>query len=59
MSEPAICNWYENSDGNWDTACGELFCFLDGGPVENGMRFCPYCGNKLQAVPYVDDWEDE
>ena len=38
------CVWAEDEDGNWDTGCGEMFVFEAGGPAENGMVFCPYCG---------------
>lgn len=31
-----VCLWAENSDGIWDTACGNAFEFDSGGPTENG-----------------------
>lgn len=46
------CQWSEDSGGNWDTACGEVFTFTDGGPKENKARFCQYCGGELVAVPF-------
>ena len=47
------CQWSEDEDGNWDTACGEKFCFVDGsGPKENKARWCLYCGGQMVAVPY-------
>lgn len=41
------CDWTEDEDGNWHTGCGEMFVFTTDGPVENKMRFCPYCGKAL------------
>ena len=46
------CQWSEDLDGNWDTACGECFTFTDGGPNENKVRWCCYCGGELVAVPH-------
>lgn len=44
---PATCRWTEDDDGNWETECGNLYTFIDGGPGENGQKYCGYCGNKL------------
>ena len=41
------CQWTEDADGVWETACGEMFLFETDGPLENGFLFCPYCGRKL------------
>ena len=47
------CVWKEVWDGGeWETSCGEAFCFTDGGPHENKTRFCCYCGNPIRAVKY-------
>lgn len=41
------CAWSEDSEGVWNAACGEMFTFNDGGPYDNRVKFCPYCGKKL------------
>ena len=43
------CEWKEADidRGEWWTSCGEAFVFIDGGPVDNKMRFCCYCGRRL------------
>lgn len=42
------CKWaYDDDDGTWATACGELFAFTEEGPVENKFHFCCYCGGEL------------
>lgn len=56
MSE-MVCFWREDEDGIWMTACREEFVFLVGGPEDNKVRFCCYCGGQLHPVPYV--WVDE
>lgn len=40
------CEWTEDEDGNWDTACDNKDRFIEGGPYENGMKFCCYCGKR-------------
>lgn len=51
------CIWTPDGDydGPWATKCGHYFELNDGGPKDNGMRYCCYCGRPLVEVP----WEDE
>lgn len=59
------CNWVEDSDGNWATACGCAFCLDPSEPPEaHGMKFCCYCGRRLASFAYKecddeDDLEDD
>ena len=53
------CIWYEDEEGNWDTGCDQSFVFFDGGPSENGMRFCCYCGKSIFQSNFVISFEDE
>lgn len=46
------CRWSEDEDGNWDTACGEVFVFETGGPTENRAKWCPYCGRRIHPVNF-------
>lgn len=43
------CIWmFDEVHDKWDTQCGQSFCFNDGtDPEENGMNFCPYCGDII------------
>ncbi len=54
-AEGPTCKWTEDGDEwesvAWDTDCGEKFMFLDGGPFQNHIKFCCYCGAKVQSVP--------
>ena len=51
------CQWSEDEDGTWDTACGEKFYFDTGGPNENKANWCLYCGNDLVPVPFPHNAE--
>lgn len=42
------CIWrYDESDCYWSGTCGEDWCFTDGGPEENRVRFCQGCGRPV------------
>lgn len=46
-----VCEWKEHpEDGYWQSACGEQWCFVDGGVKENRVRFCHGCGGKVEVV---------
>lgn len=56
MLQPASqgCKWtYDEHDYKWDSACGEAWQFTDGGPEDNGVKFCQGCGKPamLAAAP--------
>ena len=46
------CHWKQDRDGNWETGCGNLFSFIEGGPKENDTKYCQYCGNHVEAHYY-------
>lgn len=41
------CRWTETKDGQWETACEQMHEFFDGGPKDNRLQFCGYCGKRL------------
>jgi hypothetical protein len=45
-----ICVWSQDSDDGdtWDTGCGEHYIINDGTPEENNMKFCTFCGLKVE-----------
>jgi hypothetical protein len=47
LAEAEVCEWTEDDDANWWTACDNGFVFMDGGPMDNDMKFCPYCGRTV------------
>ena len=42
------CGWVPDDDCVWHTDCGEAFVFDTGGPTDNKMKFCPYCGKPMK-----------
>lgn len=45
---PDSCTWtFSNYDDHWSGTCGVEWIFPDGGPEENGMKFCPKCGKSV------------
>ena len=44
------CKWMEDAGEMWETTCGEAWAFTDGGPVENGVKFCHGCGKPVEIV---------
>lgn len=45
------CDWCVDDDGVWYTGCGHAWQFENGGPKENSVRWCQYCGGRLAAQP--------
>jgi hypothetical protein len=62
-----ICTWtLIDGDANvWAAGCyGNRWQLEDGGPRENGMAFCPFCGKELvvgmrEAEPGAADTDAE
>jgi hypothetical protein len=54
MSKKIVrCEWRLDADehgDSWDTDCGHKYQFFDGGPIENGQRYCGYCGKPLKVT---------
>jgi hypothetical protein len=48
-AKKGCCSWNADEEGNWETDCHNLHILIDGSPVDNGMEFCCYCGNKLMT----------
>lgn len=53
-TETQQCEWTQDSDGTWNTECGQLFIVNDGTPEDNNMKFCAFCGEKLIQNEYRD-----
>lgn len=48
---PDPCEWLQDEwDNSYDTSCGNKYEIIDGTPEHNGMKFCTYCGGKLEAI---------
>ncbi len=47
------CNWIENDDGEggtYSTSCNQEFTFIEGNPSDNGVKYCCYCGKRLNGM---------
>lgn len=50
LSMKTKCVWrFDGAADKWDTACGDAFTFIAGGPQLNNFHFCPYCGAKISV----------
>jgi hypothetical protein len=61
MKADQLCEWSQDDweAGTWSAGCGLVWCFEDGGPTENEMKFCPGCGHGLVATPYKDPPDED
>lgn len=50
------CTW-TGSEDCWESSCGVAWTFPEGGPKDNGMRFCHCCGRALVEIPDGTDEE--
>ena len=45
------CRWtHDEYHDYWHTGCGQDWCFEDGGPKENGVRYCYHCGKPVRVI---------
>lgn len=44
------CAWDQDEyqGDTWATDCGEHFTIIEGTPVANGFKFCPFCGDEIE-----------
>ena len=58
------CRWTEwatmlgEPTNNWDTECNHTFAITEGGPKENNMLFCCFCGKAIDPRPCVEAEDD-
>ena len=49
--EQQECKWMPYDDdfipGTYESQCGELWSFIDGGPAENRVKYCHGCGKPV------------
>ena len=51
MSENKECRWeqYNYDSETYETACRKMFSIEAGSPLENGFKYCPFCGGALRC----------
>ena len=49
--ERETCTWTEQDDkdmpGTYESSCGEMWSFIEGGVKENRVTYCHHCGGKV------------
>lgn len=46
--EKTTCKWTRDDyTSSWGAECGLKWDFMNDGPTENKMNFCPRCGRKV------------
>lgn len=59
-AERKECFWTSDGDDSpWEGTCGIAWTFIDGGPLENEVHYCPNCGGKLIAQTYDEMEADD
>jgi hypothetical protein len=62
-AQPAACTWTKSNDPHmpdtFDSNCGVVWTFTDGGPVENDMHFCPKCGAAVSVAATAPEPEED
>jgi len=49
------CLWQETDEGFWETDCGHAYVVEHGTPSEEEMKFCCFCGLKLDESRLDDN----
>ena len=49
------CTWTRDDDGNYETECDNMHCFIDGCVKDNHYNFCPYCGCSVEEAKDATD----
>ena len=49
---PAPCFWKleDSESATWRSGCDEAWHFPEGTPMENKIKFCPFCGKRILEV---------
>jgi hypothetical protein len=56
------CTWTFDNDFDhpfWGGECGAEWCFEDGGPAENEVKFCPFCGRRVVVAETPEESDNE
>ena len=58
--EEETCQWQEDDGGLWSCSkCDIAWQFMNDGPKENDVRYCPKCGKRIDEVsPYESEEVD-
>jgi hypothetical protein len=46
------CTWkYDVMDDFYETECDESFFLTTGNLKDNHIKYCPYCGKRIEELP--------
>ena len=47
-----VCEWMlcDEEANVYDTSCRNPHILIEGTPIENNYKYCPYCGKKIKIV---------
>ena len=48
--KPKTCTWQADVYGSWHRGCNNSLEFTQGDLLENGLKFCSYCGGRVVAA---------
>lgn len=48
QDEPCTWTLDDELSETYASRCGELWSFIDGGPIENRVRYCHHCGRPVK-----------
>lgn len=50
LDDPCVWECEDDIDmpGTYKGDCGALWSFIEGGVKENGLRYCPQCGRRVE-----------
>jgi hypothetical protein len=55
-----VCTWeLDHGDDAWLGTCGVYWSFIDEGPEENGLKFCPRCGKPCVFIELEAEEDDD
>lgn len=45
-----VCVWRKEDDewNSWTSDCDQTWCFEEGTPKENNVRYCHFCGKRVK-----------
>ena len=46
-----LCKWkYDEDEDSYHSSCNDAFCLTTGNLKENHIKYCPFCGKKIEEI---------
>jgi hypothetical protein len=59
LRSPEPCWWVHADSDFYESQCGGIFQFTDGGPHDNAFSHCPFCGKPLMVGVQEEEEKEE